>query len=46
MKTKQLIKGYYKNEQANEDAFDSDGFFRTGDIVEQIGKNKIKIIDR
>lgn len=28
-----IIPGYYENPAANAAAFDSDGFFRTGDIV-------------
>ncbi|EFA81353.1 hypothetical protein PPL_05336 [Heterostelium album PN500] len=45
VKTKTMSVGYYKNEQLTNEAF-IDGWFKTGDIVEQIGFRKVKIIDR
>jgi fatty acid CoA ligase FadD9 len=40
------IKGYFNNTEDTERNFDSEGFFRTGDIVEQLGPRNIRIIDR
>ncbi len=33
LKGPQVMKGYYKNPEANEDAFTEDGYFRTGDVA-------------
>ena len=41
-----MMDGYFNNEEENKKAFTVDGFYRTGDIVEQIGKEKYNIIDR
>lgn len=37
---------YWRNTQANEEGYSPDGFYRTGDIVEVIGDNHIRIVDR
>lgn len=42
-----MISGYFENPSANSLSFDSDGFFKTGDIVYSDGKSqKWYIIDR
>lgn len=46
MKTQQMIKSYYNNTDETNTAIDSEGWFHTGDVVELIGKSKIRIIDR
>lgn len=40
-----VMMGYWKNEQATNDAVDSEGWFHTGDVVE-IKKGRIYITDR
>lgn len=46
VKTQTMISGYYKNEEENKKQFDEEGWFRTGDIVELVQHNRIRIIDR
>ncbi|EFA83913.1 hypothetical protein PPL_02983 [Heterostelium album PN500] len=40
-----LNTGYYRNDQANNQAF-QDGWYKTGDIIEQYAPRKIRVIDR
>ena len=40
------IKGYYKDPEATAGLLDEDGYIKTGDIVELVGPDRIKIIDR
>ena len=46
IKTKELITGYYKDKENNSKNFTSDGWYKTGDIVEKLQSGEIKIIDR
>lgn len=46
VKSRFLVSGYYKNEQATKALFDRDGFMNTGDIVEQRGPGELVWIDR
>ncbi|KAJ6249229.1 fatty acid coa synthetase family [Anaeramoeba flamelloides] len=45
VKSKEMIKGYYKNKSATQENFTEDGYFKTGDIGKIID-DKIKVIDR
>lgn len=41
-----VISGYYENPQANENAFDKDGWFRTGDVSVIDPDGYMEIVDR
>ncbi|KAL9650443.1 hypothetical protein ABK040_004667 [Willaertia magna] len=46
VKTKTMFGGYFKNEELTKEALDEEGWLHTNDIVEELGKDTIKIIDR
>lgn len=41
-----LFSGYWNNPRATKEAFTEDGYYRSGDIVEVLADNYIKIVDR
>lgn len=41
-----IFTGYWNNPEATKEAFTEDGYYRTGDIVEEIADGYIKIVDR
>ena len=46
MRSASSVAGYFNNTEDTQRNFDDKGFFRTGDIVEQLGPRNIRIIDR
>lgn len=41
-----VFSGYHKNEEATKEAFDEEGFFRTGDVGQWLADGSLQIIDR
>jgi fatty acid CoA ligase FadD9 len=46
VKTMLQIQGYFKRPEANAKLFTADGYVRTGDIMEQIGPDQLRYLDR
>jgi len=46
VKTEYLFPGYYKRPEVTASVFDEDGFYRTGDVVAEIGPDQIEYVDR
>lgn len=46
IKSRTLFRGYYKRPDVTAEVFDEDGFYRTGDVVAQIGPDNIRFVDR
>jgi fatty acid CoA ligase FadD9 len=46
VKSTQLFPGYYKRPEITAQMFDEDGFYRTGDIVAEIGPDEVRYVDR
>ncbi|HXB84857.1 carboxylic acid reductase, partial [Mycobacterium sp.] len=46
LKTENMFPGYYKRPQVTADVFDADGYYRTGDVVAEVGPNQLVYVDR
>ncbi|OLR93452.1 carboxylic acid reductase [Actinokineospora bangkokensis] len=46
VKSAQQVPGYYKRPELTAEVFDEDGFYRTGDIMAQIGPDRLAYLDR
>ncbi|MFB8275753.1 carboxylic acid reductase [Nocardia colli] len=46
VKAKTQIPGYYKRPDITAEIFDEDGFYRTGDIVAELGPDELVYVDR
>ncbi|MCV7074607.1 carboxylic acid reductase [Mycobacterium szulgai] len=46
VKTQSLFPGYYKRPEVTADVFDADGFYRTGDVMAEVGPEKFIYLDR
>lgn len=46
LKTKSIIPGYYKMPELNDEIFDKDGYYITGDIIEEISDSNLNFIER
>ncbi len=46
LKSTDLIPGYYKRPDVTAEVFDADGFYRTGDIVAELGPDHLQYLDR
>ncbi|MDT7765008.1 MAG: fatty acid CoA ligase FadD9 [Mycobacterium sp.] len=46
VKSETLFPGYYKRPEITADVFDADGYYRTGDIVAEVGPDQLTYLDR
>jgi fatty acid CoA ligase FadD9 len=46
VKSETMFSGYYKRPELNEEVFDADGFYRTGDVMAELGPDHLVYIDR
>lgn len=46
IKSATLFSGYYRREELTAEVFDDDGFYRTGDVVEELGPDELRYVDR
>ncbi len=46
LKTTNMFPGYYKRPEVTAEVFDEDGFYRTGDVVAEIGPDQLQYVDR
>lgn len=46
VKTTGMFPGYYKRPELTAEVFDADGFYRTGDIVVELGPDQLQYLDR
>ncbi|MCV7075334.1 carboxylic acid reductase [Mycobacterium szulgai] len=46
VKTESMFTGYYQRPEVSADVFDADGFYRTGDVMAQVGPDNLVYLDR
>ncbi|MGY4099471.1 carboxylic acid reductase [Nocardia sp. R16R-3T] len=46
LKTTTMFPGYYKRPEVTAEIFDADGFYRTGDVVAELGPDELVYVDR
>ncbi len=46
VRSEQMFPGYYKRPEVTAQVFDEDGFYRTGDIVAELGPDQVAYVDR
>ncbi|MDT5009426.1 MAG: fatty acid CoA ligase FadD9, partial [Mycobacterium sp.] len=46
VKTQDMFPGYYKRPGVTADVFDPDGYYRTGDVVAEVGPDQLVYLDR
>ncbi|MBY8889043.1 thioester reductase domain-containing protein [Streptomyces sp. PTM05] len=46
VKSDRLVSGYFRRPDATAQVFDEDGFYRTGDIMAQVGPDELVYVDR
>jgi fatty acid CoA ligase FadD9 len=46
IKSDQIFAGYYKRPELTAEMFDENGFYRTGDIVAELGPDQLEYLDR
>jgi fatty acid CoA ligase FadD9 len=46
VKTDNMFPGYYKRPQVTAEVFDPDGYYRTGDVVAEVGPDQLVYLDR
>ncbi len=46
IRTTTIVPGYYKRPEATAEVFDADGYYRTGDVMAEIGPDRLVYVDR
>ncbi|MCV7278697.1 carboxylic acid reductase [Mycolicibacterium flavescens] len=46
VKTETIFPGYYKRPETTAEVFDADGYYKTGDVVAEIGRDQLVYLDR
>jgi fatty acid CoA ligase FadD9 len=46
VKSETMFPGYYKRPEITADVFDADGYYRTGDVVAELGPDQLAYVDR
>ncbi|WP_069160817.1 carboxylic acid reductase [Nocardia altamirensis] len=46
VKSSTMIPGYYRRPEVTAEVFDEDGFYKTGDIVAELGPDQVEYVDR